>query len=157
MTKKTSIPTILVCIDTSHASEVALRYACLKAKRLGFAVEILSVIESSHKNLLFGSQTIGREKRNQLEKYLKVLIESIYKETNLTPIVSISEGDVASEIIKEVKQNANFIMVILGKSHSSASDNNVLPKMAQKIGTKIRIPIMIVPENMTPDLFKLMA
>jgi len=149
-------PTILVCIDTTNASVVSLRYACLKAKRLGFTVQILSVLEPSHKNLLFGSHTIGKEKRTQLEKYLKKLIDEVYKETHYMPVVSIREGDIANEIIREVRANPSCVMVVLGKSHNSKSDNTVLPKMAQKIGTKIHVPIMIVPENIDDNLFKLM-
>jgi hypothetical protein len=45
-------------------------------------------------------------------------------------------------------------MLIFGKSHNSLSDNTVLPKIAQKIGDKIRVPVMIVPENLSEELLK---
>jgi K+-sensing histidine kinase KdpD len=150
-------PTLLVCIDTTNASAIALKYACLKAKKLGFKVAILSVIESSHKNLLFGSQTIGKEKRASLEKYLDKLINEITKDLGMTPVVSIREGDIATEIIKELKANPCCIMIVFGKSHSkSQSDSTVLPKMAQKIGRKIQVPITIVPEGLDENLFELL-
>ncbi|HLD76792.1 MAG TPA: universal stress protein [Rickettsiales bacterium] len=155
--QRNQIPTILVCIDTTNASVITLRYACWKAKKLGFAVQILSVLEGSHKNLLFGAHIIGREKRQQLEKYMQKLISDVHKETHVMPIVSIREGDIANEIIREVKTIPNCIMVVFGKSRNSKSDNTVLPKMAQKIGTKIRIPILIVPENLDNNLFGLMV
>ena len=154
---KESTPTILVCIDTTNASTVTLRYACLKAKKLGFAIQILSVMESSHRNLLFGSQIIGQEKRTQLEKYLQNLIIDIQKEINIIPVVSIREGEVANEILKEIKSMPSCMMLVFGKSNNSRSDNTVLPKIAQKIGTKIRTPIVIVPENLDEELCKLMA
>ncbi len=148
------IPTIIVCIDTTNASAVTLHYACLQAKKLNCKVQILSVLESSHKNLLFGSQIIGQEKRKQLEKYLQKLIDDAHHETKVTPTVSIREGDIATEILREIKNTQNCAMLIFGKSHSSLSDNTVLPKIAQKIGTKIRIPILIVPENLDENLLK---
>ncbi len=151
------IPTILVCIDTTNASVVTLRYACWKAKKLGFAVQILSVLENSHKNLLFGAHAIGKEKRQQVEKHMQKLIDEIYKETFVMPVVSIREGEIASEIIKEVKLIQSCVMIVFGKSRNSKSDNTVLPKMAQKIGTKIHIPILIVPENLDNNLFGLMV
>jgi len=150
-----NVPTILVCIDTTNASVITLRYACLQAKRLGFAVQILSVLESSHKNLLFGSQVIGQEKRRQLEKYLQKLIDTVYHEMHVMPVVSIREGEIATEIIREIKGMPNCAMLIFGKSQGSLSDNNVLPKIAQKVGTKIRIPIMIIPENLDEELLKM--
>ena len=36
-------PTVIVCVDNSNASLVALRYASIKAKKLGFKIEILSI------------------------------------------------------------------------------------------------------------------
>lgn len=152
-----TLPTILVCIDTTNASVVTLRYACLKAKKLGFAVQILSVMESSHKNLLFGSQIIGLEKRKSLEKYLQNLINEIQEDIKIMPVVSIREGDIATEILREIKSMPNCMMLVFGKSNNSKSDNTVLPKIAQKIGVKIRIPIVIVPENLDEELCKLMA
>ena len=125
------IPTILVCIDTTNASAVTLRYACLKAKK--------------------------QEKRKQLEKYLQNLINEMQKEIAIIPVVSIREGDISSEILNEIKSMPSCMMLIFGKSHNSKSDNTVLPKIAQKIGTKIRIPIVIVPENLDEELCKLMV
>jgi len=156
MADLTKLPTILVCIDTTNASAVTLHYACLKAKRLGFSVQILSVLESSHKNLLFGSHIIGLEKRKNLEKYLQKLIDESTKGTEIVPVVSIREGDIATEIMREIKSTPNCMMLIFGKSQNSQSDNTVLPRIAQKIGTKIRIPILIVPENLDENLLKLM-
>lgn len=145
-------PTILVCIDTTNASVITLRYACLQARRLGYGLQILSIIEPSHKNLLFGSHAIGQEKRKNLEKYLQKLLDESYKEGMTTPVVSIREGDIATEILREIKSMQSCAMLVFGKSHSLQSDNNVLPKIAQKVGTKIRIPIMIIPENLDLDL-----
>lgn len=152
--ENSSVPTILVCIDTTNASEVTLRYACYKAKLTGFAVQVLAVIESSHKNLLFAAKAIGNEKRQQLEKHLTKLTESTYKETNIMPAISIREGDIVTEIIREIKAMPNCAMLVFGKSYNSLSDNTVLPKIAQKIGRKIRVPITIVPENLGEDFFK---
>ena len=157
MTENNVIPTILVCIDTTNASAVTLRYACLKAKRSNFKVQILSVLETSHKNLLFGSRAIGQDKRKQLEKYLGKLIDDSFKETGIIPVVSIREGDIASEIVREIKSLSHCVMLIFGKSHNSLSDNTVLPKIAKKIGTKIRIPIVIVPENLDGEFFKMLV
>jgi nucleotide-binding universal stress UspA family protein len=142
------IPTIIVCIDTTNASQTALRYACYKAKSRGFAVKILAVMEASHKNLIFASRVIGNEKRQQLEKHLHKLIESNCKETGITPSISVREGDIVTEIIREIKTTNNCTMLIFGKSQNSLSDNTVLPKIAQKIGNKINVPVTIVPENL---------
>ena len=106
---------------------------------------------------MFGSQVIGKEKRKSIEVHLQKLIEVTQKEAGFTPLVSIREGDVATEILKEIKLIPSCMMLVFGKSHAKQSDNNVLPKIAQKIGTKIRIPILIVPENLDEGLLELMS
>jgi nucleotide-binding universal stress UspA family protein len=147
-------PTIIVCIDIANASKVALRYSCYKAKKSGFAVQILAVMEASHKNLIFGSKVIAQDKRQQLEKHLTKLISEINQEIGVTPSVSIREGEIMTEIIREIKTTPSCTMLVFGKSHNALSDNTVLPKIAQKIGNKIKVPVTIVPENLSDDFLK---
>jgi K+-sensing histidine kinase KdpD len=146
-----TIPTIIICVDTTNASEAALRYTCHKAKLSGCAVTILAVMENSHKNLLFGAKAIGNEKRQALEDKLKKLIDAIHVETGITPAISIREGDIVTEIIREIKLTPNCTTLLFGKSNNMLSDNTVLPKIVQKIGDKIRVPVMIIPENFSNE------
>ena len=148
------IPTIITCIDTTNASIVTLRYACYKAKKSGFAVQILAVMEASHKNLIFGSKAMANDKRKQLEKHLKKLIDEVCAETGITPSISVREGDITTEIVREIKATPNCTMLVFGKSHNSLSDNTVLPKIAKHIGNKIKVPVTIVPENLSEEYLK---
>jgi len=154
MTQKSNI---LVCIDITSASSIALRYACYKAKKTGFSVHILAIIESSYKGLLFASKAVGKDKRHQVEEHLNRLIKQVNEETGIIPTVSIREGDISSEILKEIKEDKDCSMVILGKSSTSLSDNTVLPIISRKIGDKIKVPVVIVPENMDEDYLKRLA
>lgn len=142
-------PTIIACIDTTNASESALIYACQVAKSKNFAVEIIAVIEPSHKNLLFGAKAMGNQKRESLEEHLNRLIGVAHKETGIMPSMSIHEGDIVSEITRKIKKTPHCALLIFGKSHNALSDNVVLPKIVQKIGYKINIPVTIVPGNLS--------
>ena len=140
--------TIIVCIDMNSASENALNYAChLVKNNSNLKLQILAVIEGSHRNLLFGSEMIGSQKHLQMDKYLKKIIDNICKKHDIAPLVSICEGDVVSEITKEVKKIGDCKMIIFGKSQKSQSDNTVLPKIVGRIGDKINAPVFIIPEN----------
>jgi len=145
---------IIVCIDTTNASETALRYACCKAKNAGFSVQILAILEASYKNLPFAAKAIGNEKRQQLEVRIKKLIDVACKETGITPAISIREGEITAEIIRELKATADCKMIVFGKSQNSLSDNTVLPKIVGKIGSKINVPVTIVPENLNDEFLK---
>jgi len=145
---------IIVCIDTTNASETALRYACYKAKDVGFSVQILAILEASYKNLPFAAKAIGNEKRQQLETRIKKIIDVVCKETGITPAISIREGDITSEIISELKHTPDCKLIVFGKSYNSLSDNTVLPKIVGKIGSKINVPVTIVPENLSDEFLK---
>jgi nucleotide-binding universal stress UspA family protein len=148
---------ILVCVDVNSSSNIALRYACYKAKKTGFSVHILVVIESSYKGLLFASRAVGADKRMHAEEFIDKLIKDISQETGIVPTFKIREGDVASEIINEIKEDKDCSMVILGKSSTSLSDNTVLPVISRKIGGRIKIPVAVVPENMDESHLKRLA
>ena len=140
-------PVIVACLDiSSNSSGIALNYACQIAKKLNFDVHILVIVESS-KGLLFVSRLVEKDKRVEVEKKLKKLIESITKEVDIKPTISIKEGDVVQEISKKIKSMPNSIMLVLGKDCNKRGDNNILPKLSAQIGNKIKVPVVIVPSN----------
>jgi len=137
---------IVVCIDTFNPSEDALRYSCIKAIKNNLKLHILVVIDVAEKNLIFGAKIIENQKREKIEKKIYDLIDKVCFEFKITPVISIREGDIVIEIMKELKLN-NIAMVVFGKSQNSQSDNIVLPKIINRIGNKIKIPVIIIPEN----------
>lgn len=141
-----NLASIVVCIDTFNSSEDALRYSCVRAVKNNLKLHILVVIDAAEKNLIFGAKIIENQKREKIEKKIHDLIDKVCSEFKITPIISIREGDIAIEITKELKLN-NIAMVVFGKSQNSQSDNIVLPKIINRIGNKIKIPVIIIPEN----------
>ncbi len=148
LTAKSNPSVILVCVDINNTSNTALSYACMAAKNGGLAVQILSVIEASYKNLIFGAKALGTDKRKIAEQKIQKLIDMVFKETGIVPIISIREGDISTEIVREVRSTNNCAMLILSKSQNALSDNGVLPKVIKKISDKITIPVLIIPENL---------
>jgi len=147
-------PAIIVCIDTNNPSESALLYACHKAQTSGFNVHLLTIIESSHKNLMFGAKAFSADNKKIVKQNLRDLIEKASKKTGIMPTITVGEGDVVNGIIKKIKEIPNCAMIIFGKSNNSLSDNIVISKVAQKISNKLNIPITIVPQNLTSDFLE---
>jgi K+-sensing histidine kinase KdpD len=157
MNEKKSNKVIIVCIDTNNPSANTLRYACHKAKLTGFQVRLLAITEASHKNLLFGSIAIARDQKQKIKKYLNQLTEVVFNETGILPEISLREGDIVKEIIQELKNINECVMIIFGKSKNSMSDNTVLPNIVKKMGNKIKIPVTIVPENLSDEYLKMIS
>ena len=155
--KNSTAPIIIACVDIANASSRALRYACVRAKQMNFALKILAVMEVSHKNLMFGSRAIAQDKRQQLDKDLKKLTDQIFNDIGIMPAVSIREGEIMTEIIQEIKATPSCTMLVLGKSQNALSDNSLLPKIAGKIGNKIKVPVTVVPENLSDEFLEKLA
>lgn len=148
------IPTIIVCIDASNISEMSLIYACYKAKKCGFGVKILSVVEQSHQSLIFASRAMGNQKRKFVENSLAKLLKNAHSKTQIIPEISVREGDIVKEIKKEVEMTSKCPMIVFGKSSNSLSDNLVIPKIIQKLGNKFTIPVVIIPTNLSEDFLE---
>jgi len=145
--------TIIACIDSTIASENALRFATKMVKKNNAKLKILAVVEGSHRNLLFASGAISTQKHSQIQKHLKKLIDNICLKEGVEPDISIREGDIVTEITKEVKAVGDCQMIVFGKSQNFQSDNNVLPKIVGKIGDKINATVMIIPQNISPEFW----
>lgn len=149
--------TIIACIDSTNASENALRYATLIVKKNNLKLQVLAVIEGSHRNLLFGSEAIANQKHHQIQKNLKKLVDNICIKNGVEPSISIREGDIVTEITKEIKSVGNCQMIIFGKSQNLQSDNTVLPKIVGRIGSKINAPVMIIPQNISDNFWNIFS
>ncbi len=147
--------TIIACIDLTTASENALRFATKMVKKNNLKLKILAVIDGSHRNLLFGSGAMSTQKHSQIQKHLKKLIDNICFKEGVEPEISVREGDIVTEITKEVKSVGNCQMIVFGKSQNFQSDNTVLPKIVGKIGDKINSTVMIIPQNISPEFWNI--
>lgn len=146
--------TIIACIDTNKVSENVITFATQMAKKNNLKLQILAVIEGSHRNLLFGANTISSQKHIAIQKHLKKLTENICLKNDINPSISVREGDIVFEINKEFKSVDNCKMLIFGKSQNSQSDNGVLPQIIAKIGKKISVPVLIIPENVSENFWE---
>lgn len=148
-------PIIAVCVSKNSSSLTALKYACYKAKRVNFSVHIVAVMESDDfKGLLFVSDVVKENKRQEIEDHINKIIDIASHETKIMPSISIREGEITQEIIDEMKNNPNYSLLVFGKSIKSMSNNTVLPKITNEIADKIKVPVVIVPDNLDDDFLK---
>jgi nucleotide-binding universal stress UspA family protein len=141
---------ILVCIDTSRNKDTSMRYALNLANKFYCSVQILVVIEPAH-SLLFVSKAVGKGRRAEVETKLQKMIDVVFEGSDIIPVISIREGEVSREVLREVKENPNYSMMVFGKSGKQIE--NVLAKLSSQIGGKINFPVLIVPDNLEEEYF----
>jgi len=140
----------LVCMDGSEPARVALHFACKKALKRGGVVEILHVITPADTQNLFGVMTKMREEqRQEAEILMKSLSESAFQNAGVTPTVQIREGRLGEEIINATLEDSNVNMLVVGVSRKSQTKSNLINWLAEKLGDRLLIPLMLVPGNLT--------
>jgi K+-sensing histidine kinase KdpD len=145
---------IIVCLDPESNSQTALRYAACIAKKSGFDIKILLVLPSEQRSLLFASKAMSQESKIIARKRLNKIIAGVNQEIAIKPQIKIIEGSVVQQITAEAQSQKDCVMMIFGKSANISSDNSVLPKIIQKVSNKIKVPVVIVPENLSQERLK---
>lgn len=143
---------LLVCVDNSDHSRVALHFACSKAKHLDFALELIHVLNSSeyNSNTLFGvGDKIRDERRAEAEKLMNLMAEEAQKYAGITPSCIIREGSLGDEIVKTVNEDGNFNMLIISKAPQEATKKDMITQVTSELAGKLMIPMVIVPGNLT--------
>ncbi len=143
---------LLLCIDNTDHSRVALRFACSKAKNMDFALEMIHVMNSSeyNTNTLFGvGDKIRDERRAEVEKMVTSMATEAQNYAGITPSCIIREGSLGEEIAKAVNEDGNFNMLIIGKAPQEASKKDIITQLTAELAGKLMIPMIIVPGNLT--------
>lgn len=144
-------PTIMVYVDRRTYSSLAVKYACYYAKKMGFAVQTLTVVgPADFQGLLSVVSKMEEEKRASAEERLKEITTEARKLTGVTPNIEIRSGNVSDEILTEISQNSNIIMLVFENSGATKEDDALLAKITPNMGNKISIPILIIPNDMNP-------
>ena len=140
---------LLVCVDKTEHSRIAVRFACAKAKQHGSPIELIHVLDPSEYNSLFG---VGEKMKQESWAAAEKLMNSMADEAQsagITPSCIIREGFVGEEVIKAAVNDADINMLIIGKAPQTAGKKDTISLLTSELAGKLMIPIMIVPGNLT--------
>ena len=140
----------LVCVSGSDESKVALRFACVKAKKRGGMVDILHVIPPADFSSLFGlADKMREERRQEAENLMQRLANEAYNLTALTPSILLREGDLGEEILAAANEDYDATMLVLGVTPQSHNRGKLIAWLSQQLGDRLLIPMLLVPGNLT--------
>lgn len=158
MTDNAEKSKILVCINDSDYSRVALRFASSKAKNTHNALTILHVVNTAEvQSALAVGDVMRQEMIENAEKLLEKYSQEALQWADVTPCVMIREGIMGEEIVKTVKEDSNINMVVLGTSPDTPGRGNLLPWLISRLGSELLIPMTIVPGNLTEQQIRSLA
>ena len=142
----------LVVIDDSRELHQALYYAGRRAARLDGKIALMYCIPPAEFQHWAGVGELMREEaREEAENLLRVNSEYIFELTGSTPSVYLREGDPKVELINLINEETDISMLILGGNTDGESSGPLINYLTTKGAAVCRIPITIVPGNLSDE------
>jgi nucleotide-binding universal stress UspA family protein len=141
---------LLVCVDKTEHSRIAVRFACAKAKQLNCPIELIHVLDPSEYNSLFGvGEKMKQERWAEAEKLMSSMADEAFNNAGIMPSFIIREGMIGEEVTAAVLHDTDINMLIIGKAPQAAGKKDTISLLTSELAGKLMIPIMIVPGNLT--------
>ena len=140
----------LVVVDISEEMNVALRFACQRAKNTGGRVALLYVMEpADFQHWMAVGEKMREERREEGERTLREFASEVQKITGEIPVLFFREGKAADEIVDLIKEEPNICILVLGAAIGKKGPGPLVTSLVGKLSGKFPIPITVVPGNLT--------
>lgn len=140
----------IVCVDKTDAARVALRFACIKAKKCEGLVDILHIMEPPESDALLGvAETMRAEARATAEAMVQDLCEQANEIAGIMPSILLREGKVGEQILKASMEDPDVKMLVLGVTPGGSKRGRLIAYLSTQMGESLLIPLLLVPGNLT--------
>lgn len=142
----------LVVVDESEEMEVALHFASLRAKHTGGKVALLYVIEPSDFMHWIAAEDLQQEERRaEAEALLGDLSAKVNEWAGTMPVLYVREGSRKEELLALIDEEPDISILVLAAATGPGGPGPLISTLAVKQVGKLRIPITIVPGNLTDE------
>ena len=136
----------LVVVDDSAEREVALKYACLRARNGGGRLALLRVLEPVGMIEWAGVGVLmAEERREEAEKLLSGLGAQVQEITGSLPIVEIREGEPRDELLALLEADPRISILVLASAASGSGPGPLISALTGRYASRVRVPMTIVP------------
>ncbi len=142
----------LAVVDQSEELRVALRFASLRAKNTGGRVALLYVIEPADFQHWMAVEDLMRdERRQEAEEVLQKYSAQVQEWSGKTPVLYVREGKMREELLKLIDEDRSISILVLGAATGTAGPGPLVSSLAGKMSDRLRVPLTIVPGNLTDE------
>lgn len=145
-------PLFLVVVDDSEEMHHALQFACGRARAIGGKVGLMYCIAPAEFEYWAGVGELMRAEARE-EAEAKMAIHASYSRelTGELPVMYVREGDVREELLSLIDEETQISLLVLGADTTSETAGPLITFMMAKGAAKCRVPITVVPGNLTDD------
>lgn len=143
----------LVVVDESPELKVALRYACLRARKSGGRVALLYVMEPTEAQSWLAVENLMREEqRSEAEQKLQKLAREVNDLTGGTmPILYIREGDPRDQLTELIQEEPRISILVLAASTGPEGPGPLITYFTGRGVMKLQIPVTVVPGGLSNE------
>ncbi|MDF2095530.1 universal stress protein [Aquibaculum arenosum] len=143
---------MLVVVDDSLEMPVALRYACRRARHAAGRVALLHVIERTEFQTWLGvGDLMAKEAREQAERLMQRVAKQVMEQVGNMPILYLREGKQSDELMRLISEEPSISILILGANTDPGGPGPLVSALTGKMVGKLRIPVTIVPGNLSSE------
>lgn len=143
--------TFLVVVDRSEEMKAALRYACRRAAHTGGAIALFHAVPQTE---FHHFKTIGElmdhEARTEAERRLQQVAGEVHRQIGKFPDLYFRQGDALAELTKVIEETPSISVLVLGAGTGTEGPGPIISALSGKLAGKIKIPVTIVPGDLTP-------
>ena len=145
----------LVSVDESDDCRVAMRLAALRARNTGGQVVLLYVIEPAGiQHWAAVSEVMADERRQEAEERLQALAAEVHNYADIRPVLFVEEGRKLEQILKLIDKEPDINAMVLGCAPDGKGSNDLVQELSNELTKRLRIPLLIVPGNLTDEQIK---
>lgn len=141
----------LVILDDSRECLNAIRFAAMRAAKIGAEVQVLAVIPPEEFNHWIGVGEIMREEeRERIEVHYEVFAKWMRDRQGLEPVLVIREGEPVPEILAQIEEDGDIGVLVLGASAEKGGPGPIVTALSRSFGA-LPVPLTIVPGEMSKE------
>lgn len=148
----------LVVVDDTPECRKALRFAWRRAQRTGAGVTLLRVIDPvDFQHWLAVEERMREEARDEAETLLKSLAGEVQQQSEILPELVVREGPISDVVMKLVEEDATIRILVLGAGTGSDGPGPLVSQLAGKMSGAMRVPVTVVPGNLSDEQLDLLT
>lgn len=158
MTNASEARQFLVVVDDTPECRKALRFAWRRAQRTGAGVTLLRVIDPvDFQHWLAVEERMREEAHEEAETLLKKLADEVQQQSEILPELVVREGPIRDVVIKLIDEDHAVRILVLGAGSGSDGPGPLVSQMAGKMSGAMRVPVTVVPGNLSDDQLDLLT
>lgn len=142
----------LVVVDETEEMRSALRYACRRAQHTSGRVALLYAIEPiEFQHWLGVGRVMEEDARAEAELRMQTLAAEVFAQTGSMPAIHIREGQLTEQLVALLQEDPTISLLVLGTAPGGVNPGALVTFLLSHLGRRVRIPVTLVPGELTTE------